>query len=158
MLDIKARISFNHEEENTRKKPGKAANIGLRRVFAKQADLIPFHRTKAPVLSSADSIIKEDHGMFDNIGSKIKGLAKVITWLGIILSVIAGIVQISGGSSYYGNSNPFVISGILTIVLGSLAAWISSFLLYGFGELVENSSRIADQLGHIPQRGNMTNP
>jgi hypothetical protein len=51
-----------------------------------------------------------------------------------------------------------VISGILTIVLGSLAAWISSFLLYGFGELVENSSRIADQLGHIPQRGNMTNP
>ena len=98
--------------------------------------------------------------MFDNIGSKIKGLAKVITWLGIILSVIAGIVQISGGSSYsrYGGSNPLFLTGILTIVLGSLAAWISSFLLYGFGELVENSSRIADQLGHVPQRGNMTNP
>jgi len=33
--------------------------------------------------------------MFDNIGSKIKGLARVITWIGIVASVIAGIAQMS---------------------------------------------------------------
>ena len=29
--------------------------------------------------------------MFENIGGKIKGLAKVVCWIGIILSVITGI-------------------------------------------------------------------
>lgn len=33
--------------------------------------------------------------------------------------------------------------GILTMVLGSLLSWVSSFVLYGFGEIVENSALIA---------------
>ena len=32
--------------------------------------------------------------MFDNIGGKIKTLASVITWLGIVGSVIIGIILI----------------------------------------------------------------
>lgn len=88
--------------------------------------------------------------MFDNIGSKIKSLARIITWIGIIGSVILGIIQISNGSRYssYGGS-PLIWSGLGTIVIGSLAAWISSFILYGFGELIENSARIADQNDQI---------
>ena len=32
-----------------------------------------------------------------------------------------------------------VLSGLLTIVLGALLSWVGSFVLYGFGEIVENS-------------------
>lgn len=84
--------------------------------------------------------------MFDNIGSKIKGLARVITWIGIVASVIAGIAQMS--MSHF--SGGLVFSGILTMVLGSLLAWVSSFIVYGFGELVENSAAVAARLKNQP--------
>lgn len=84
--------------------------------------------------------------MFDNIGSKIMKLAKVLCWIGIILSVISGIIIIAGGannSRVYGyNSGPSVLTGILTIVLGCLASWIGSFFTYGFGQLIENTDNI----------------
>ena len=37
--------------------------------------------------------------MWSNIGHKIKTLAKVICWIGIVLSVIAGIAVIAGGNT-----------------------------------------------------------
>ena len=36
--------------------------------------------------------------MFTNIGGKIKALAKVVCWIGIILSVIFGIISIVTGN------------------------------------------------------------
>ena len=71
--------------------------------------------------------------MFDNIGSKIKTLAKVVCWIGIIGSIIAGIAMIATMGSVG------VLPGLLTIVLGALLSWVGSFVLYGFGEMVENS-------------------
>ena len=71
--------------------------------------------------------------MFYDIGKKIKTLAKVVCWIGIIGSVIGGIVMIATMGSVG------VLSGLLTIVLGVLFSWIGSFVLYGFGEMVENS-------------------
>ena len=75
--------------------------------------------------------------MFDNIGGKIKGLAKFVCWLGIILSFVFGFILITSatvGSGY------LIVAGIVLIVGGSILSWIGSFVLYGFGELVENSS------------------
>lgn len=74
--------------------------------------------------------------MYKNIGGKIKNLSEIITWLGIAASVIGGL--------YVMSSYPKTIFiGSLIMVLGTLTSWISQFLLYGFGELVENSSIIA---------------
>lgn len=68
--------------------------------------------------------------MFTNIGTKIKTTAKVFAWVGIILSVLAGVaLTISAG----------FIGGILVAIVGSLLSWVGSLALYGFGELVENS-------------------
>ena len=81
--------------------------------------------------------------MFRNIGGKIKGLAELITWLGIIGSVICGIILINQGSGYYGSS-ALATAGVVVIVVGSLTSWISSFILYGFGELIEQTTWIAE--------------
>ncbi len=86
--------------------------------------------------------------MFDNIGSKIMKLAKVICWIGIIGSVILGIATIGTGisSSRYsygsGSTGAAIFAGILTIVLGCLLSWIGSFFTYGFGQLIENTDHI----------------
>lgn len=81
--------------------------------------------------------------MFDNIGGKIKTLAAVTCGLGIIASIIGAIALWMQDSSY----NPTAFTGILVLVLGSLASWIGSFFTYGFGTLIENSEALhADNL------------
>jgi hypothetical protein len=75
--------------------------------------------------------------MFDNIGSKIKTVATTLTALGIALSVLAGIVILCEGDA----------SGLFIMIFGSLFSWLGSFLLYGFGQLIENTDKIAARLG-----------
>ena len=86
--------------------------------------------------------------MFSNIGGKIKTLAKILCWVGIVLSVLSGVILMaSGGESRitvngsYAEVSP-VLGGILIIVIGCLASWIGSFFAYGFGQLIENSDEI----------------
>ena len=74
--------------------------------------------------------------MFKNIGGKIKALAKVICWIGIIGSVLAGIGMMVADED-------MIVYGLLIMPIGALMSWIGSFMLYGFGELVENSTVLA---------------
>ena len=67
--------------------------------------------------------------MWENIGSKLQKLAKVICWIGIILSVIGGIVMITQKQA---------VLGIVYIILGPLFSWIGSWTMYGLGLVVEN--------------------
>ena len=80
--------------------------------------------------------------MFDNIGEKIKTLAKVVCWVGIIASVIMGFVAIDSTN----DETAGFFSLVLIAGLGSLGSWVGSFVLYGFGELVSNSAIIAETL------------
>ena len=74
--------------------------------------------------------------MFNNIGRKIKTLAKVICWICIVIFFIYGILIMIKGA-------PFL--GILVFVLGSFISWIASFMTYGFGQLIENSDILVSQ-------------
>jgi len=82
--------------------------------------------------------------MFNNIGNKIKGLARALTLLGIIVGTICGVSMIIFSVNYGMGGPEGMIAGIAIIVIVSLVSWMSSFVLYGFGELIENSKRIAD--------------
>jgi len=80
----------------------------------------------------------EDNKMFANIGGKIKGLAVGICILGIAASVIAGLGLMTAGSA------ESIGVGFAILVGGSLLSWIGSFFAYGFGELIENTTVIAE--------------
>lgn len=84
--------------------------------------------------------------MFDNIGGKIQVLAKIICWIGIIACIIVGIIIIVNATQYRYTRTDEVFIGIVVIIGGSIFSWIGSFVLYGFGELVENSSLIRYEL------------
>lgn len=77
--------------------------------------------------------------MFTKMGSKIKMLAKVSCWIGIVYSVIFFVMTLIA----VGDKTQIML-GFLTLVLGPLLSWIGSFVLYGFGELIENSAVCAD--------------
>lgn len=80
--------------------------------------------------------------MYKNIGRKIMKLAEFLCWAGIILSVAVGIAFVLFGIIME-NMPFFVVYGIILVVVGPISSWISSFLLYGFGRLIENSDIIA---------------
>lgn len=73
--------------------------------------------------------------MFTNIGGKIKTLTGVVCWIGIVASVLLGVAGLFNGE---------VLAGLAMIVGGVLASWVGSFILYAFGELVENVAVIAE--------------
>ena len=91
--------------------------------------------------------------MFNNVGRKVQILAKVVCWVGIILSVISGIMLIVAGNrvtvdlSSYGISNNGVqpqggvLPGILTIIIGSLVSWLGSLATYAIGEAAEYAEK-----------------
>ena len=73
---------------------------------------------------------------YDNIGGKIKSCAVWIFTVEAILAIIGGFMILL-------SDEDMILAGILVIVLGPIAAWISSWFLYGFGQLVENSDIVA---------------
>lgn len=78
--------------------------------------------------------------MFENIGSKIKMVARIGCWLGIIASIVIAI-GLWANSSYY---HPTTGTGLIVLVGGSLASWLGSMFTYGMGDLIENITVLAD--------------
>ena len=72
--------------------------------------------------------------MYDNIGAKIKGLSKAIFIIETIVSVIVGIMVYNEGWIYI---------GVIVMMVGPIVAWLLSWLLYGFGELIDKTCDIA---------------
>ena len=76
--------------------------------------------------------------MFKNIGGSLKALAKIVFWVGLIASIICGICAWSDWWLFDGFLN-FLVFGIAPAVF----FYVTSMLIYGFGELVENSQILA---------------
>ncbi len=92
-------------------------------------------------------------GMFANIGGKIKAVATVFCWIGIIASIIFAIVLFSQDNRYVST----ILPGILCLLLGPLLSWLSSIALYGFGELIEtnqeNNRLMTELLSEVRKQG-----
>lgn len=87
--------------------------------------------------------------MFNNVGGKIKAVAKVTAWIGIAICVIYGFVMLV-------SVEDMALVGLLIMTVGSLASWISALVLYGFGHLIENSEILVSQ-GSKTTHHNTTN-
>lgn len=68
--------------------------------------------------------------LYTDIGKKIQNWAKWIFIAEAITAVISAFVLM-------GNSDIFL--GLLLLICGPLAAWVSSWILYAFGQLVEDT-------------------
>lgn len=105
--------------------------------------------------------------MFSNIGGKLKKLAVILAVLGIIGSVISGLVTMAGSSSMrmYGSygigySAGRIVAGLLIIAVGFLLSWVGTMGLYGLGELIERTVQteehtrvLADEVRALRKQG-----
>ena len=85
--------------------------------------------------------------MFDNIGERIQSFARVFLWLGVAICGLVGFVLFVNGVSEDGTG--VMIFGLLLMTVGSLVSWVNFLLLYGFGQLIVNSDRIARNISRI---------
>lgn len=69
--------------------------------------------------------------MYDNVGKKIMTLAKVLGWIFLIAGIITAIVFMSFGWKFF-----IVIASLI----GGVLLYVSSWFLYGFGQLVDDVS------------------
>jgi len=83
--------------------------------------------------------------MYNNIGGKIKGLAWVIFSLGIVPSLL---LSLNVFHVLQGEVSEFlrIIAVFVSFIFCLLILWVSTFLIYGFGELIENTSEIRRKL------------
>lgn len=101
---------------------------------------------------------KEDFIMFRNPGGKIKSYAKVLFWVGVVISIIIGVIEIgssfvAAAYSYHGSFGTIllgILGGVLTVAIGTLISWLAVLTLYAFGTLVENSDELVRLNGGIP--------
>ncbi len=77
--------------------------------------------------------------MFSHIGRKLKALAIILAWCGIGVSVAAGLLMIFEFPAY----DDMRLYGLLSLVAGPLVSWVSSWIVYGFGELIDRTAEIA---------------
>lgn len=89
--------------------------------------------------------------MFENPGQKMKTWANAVFIIGLISSIVGGILVMAASSySYYGSSNgEGFLSGLLVIVVGSLGSFLSALLLYALGTVVESAECMNAQLMNI---------
>ena len=83
--------------------------------------------------------------MFNNIGSKIKRLAEIVSVLGILASIIWGIVGAQNGFWSWG-------TGFVIMICGTLISWLGCFFTYGFGDLIETENLILDRLDILVEK------
>ena len=77
--------------------------------------------------------------MFSNIGPKLKAVA-------IILFVVEVIAVLGSGLSFMEFS---AVIGVLILLVGFLTSWISAMVLYGLGEMMEESSYNSAAIANI---------
>ena len=82
--------------------------------------------------------------MFDRIGEKIEIMAKTIFWLGALLSGIIGLLFISLASET--DAPIFGFIGLFVVGIGCAISYASVIKLYGFGEIIKNTTIIAEAL------------
>ena len=86
--------------------------------------------------------------MFDYVGSKLKTVSKIVCGIGILCSVIAGIIFMAVTEPWDFGAIYFFI-GIAIAALGSVIFWAASLVIYGFGELIEKVSSIEENIPQI---------
>lgn len=86
--------------------------------------------------------------MFDKIGNKIKGLA-------ITLFVIMALAFVIIGIAIIGDK---LIVGLLCLLGGPILSWITSWILYGFGELISKVTNIENEICGNKRNSNRVSP
>ncbi len=82
--------------------------------------------------------------MFDRVGYKLKVVAEILFWLGTALCIFFGIFGIRPTNGW----------SLLYAACAFIGVFISALCLYGYGQIIENTDKIAKEKTEINQKIN----
>lgn len=82
--------------------------------------------------------------MIKNIGEKIKILARIIGYGGTAFSILGCLGNLISSFDYYYLDSSAVTTALVELIVLPPLCLASMVLLYGFGQLVENSDKLID--------------
>jgi len=87
-------------------------------------------------------------GIFSEVGDKIKGFSKFLFIICTIASIIMAIVIFINSSDNSYNDDESITNAVAWcyLLIGPIASYLSSLLLYGFGELINRICNIEEHL------------
>ena len=78
---------------------------------------------------------------FNNVGTKIKSFTKWYCWVSIIISWVAAVIGFFAG--FADDDTIFItLISIVAAAVMPFIIWVSSWMMYGFGELIERAINI----------------
>ena len=90
--------------------------------------------------------------IFNNIGLKIKGIAAGLFAFGISSSILASIITL-----IVSRDISVILYVIVGAIVGVLTAWISSCMIYGFGEIIDRLCQIAENNSSNNEKNDIEN-
>lgn len=84
--------------------------------------------------------------MFNNIGKKIKIYTSVIFYMNVFFNIVAG--GIVFGLGLTNKQVLLMVIGVIIGVVGTFLAWISSFVLYAYGQMSEDIHFIREYIAN----------
>ncbi len=92
------------------------------------------------------------HFNYDNIGNKIKSLAWVIFLIESVGSILAGFILLEIALDE--KESWMVLAGLAIMISGPVISWISTWVLYGFGEIIDKLCEIERNTGCLKEGNN----
>lgn len=88
--------------------------------------------------------------MFNNVGGKMKTVTKIYFLVCMILSVLFGAVLMLIGlinivDGEVASGFMLIFLGIIVIPICGLSGWLIALPLYGYGQMIENTDKMADR-------------
>lgn len=90
-----------------------------------------------------------ERSMYKNIGSKIKTLTAVMTYVAIAFAIVFGTLTIAGDLAACKEAGEkmsavkWFVDILIYFIIIPLAIWAGSFFAYGFGDLIEKNKKNA---------------
>ena len=118
----------------------------------------PAYTAPAAPAAPTHAPYKKENALFSNPGGKICMLGKIVTAVGMVISVITGISSIVGAgcsavtiNRWAGMSSGVnavfgagIVTGVISMLVGCLLSWIWGLAIYAFGDLVRKTNEIAE--------------
>ncbi len=81
--------------------------------------------------------------MFNNVGSKIKIMSKILFWI-CMIGIVSGsiLLFISANATWGDEATLLAIFAFALLIGGAINAFAIGWIVYGFGELVEKTQYI----------------
>ena len=77
--------------------------------------------------------------LFYDVGRKIKNAAVATALLGMVCSIIGGVIAIIAGLADFKYCSYLILMGPIGAISGCIATWLCCLPIYGFGQLIENT-------------------